>query len=292
MNATALGRRLGRVLPSRHIDALRTLWHRAQILAPRRIALRRRFLRLNRQAGEGWIVLRPSLRLAIDPRSREPFDWFCFRSPEMARELDEFLARAQDCRRLLDVGAFHGLFSLVFTQDRPEAEAVAVEPSPLAWDVLGVNIRLNPGVRVTPVCAAAGAAPGVLTMRYSWHHLEASPNAGEALGTLQVPLRTLDDLTAELGFQPDVVKVDVEGYELAVLRGAERILREDRPVLFLEVHPHRLRELGASTGEIASLLAVEGYRVFDLDGAPVTAARFMATDSVSRFRCEPAPMDR
>lgn len=286
--SAAAKRLLAAVLPDRLLRPLRTAWHRAQALDPRRIALRRRFLGLNREAGRDEIVLRPGLRLAVDPRSREPFEWFCFRSPEMVRELDELLARSQGLHRFLDVGAFHGLFALAFCQ-RPGTRAVAVEPSPLAWEVLEENVRRNPGAGVTPVRAAVGASPGTLTMRYSWHHLEASSGSEDAPDTIQIPLRTLDDLCAELGFHPDSMKVDVEGYEMAVLQGARRILREDRPVLFLEVHPHRLRQLGTSMTEIAALLTELGYRAFDLTGAPVRAGRLAATASVSRFRCEPAP---
>lgn len=280
-------RLLARVLPDRALRPLRTLWHRAQTLDPRRIALHRRFLRLNRGAAGDEIVLRPGLSLAVDRQAREPFEWFCFRSPEMVAELDGFLGRSRECRRFLDVGACHGLFALAFAQGRPETEAVAVDPSPLAWEVLEANVRKNPGARVTPVRAALGEAPGTLAMRYSWHHLEADPEAAGSPGTVEVPLRTVDALCAELGFHPDVVKVDVEGYELAVLRGALRTLREDRPVLFLELHPQRLRELGRSAGEVAALLEDLGYRVFDLRGAPVATARLAAASAVARFRCEP-----
>jgi hypothetical protein len=62
------------------------------------------------------------------------------------------------------------------------------------------------------------------------------------------------------------------------------MLREDRPVLFLEVHPERIVHLGGSMGEIAGLLDDLGYAVFDLAGQP---ARLAATAAVSRFRCEP-----
>jgi FkbM family methyltransferase len=289
VSPAAVAKRLAAAaVPDRVLQPLRNAWHRAQALDPRRIALRRRFLRLNREAGEGGMVLRPGLRLAVDPRSREPFEWFCFRSPEMVRELDAFLARGRDRHRLLDVGAFHGLFALAFCQDRPGAEAVAVEPSPLAWEVLESNVRRNPGARITPVRAAAGASHGALAMRYSWHHLEASPGAEGDPEAVQVPLRTLDGLCAELGFRPDALKVDVEGYEMAVLQGARRLLREDRPVLFLEVHPHRLRELGTSMAEVARLLGELGYRAFDLEGAPVPEGRLAAAASVTRFCCEPA----
>ncbi len=280
-------RLLAALLPGRPVEALRRLWHRAQRLDPRRLHRRRVFRGLNRQAAAGEIVLRPGLRLAVDPRAREPFEWFCFRSPEMASELDAFLARSGDRHRFLDVGACHGLFSLAFAQDRPAAAALAIEPSPLAWEVLESNLHRNPGARVMPVQAAVGAAPGRLTMRYSWHHLEASPEAAGEPGAVEIPLRTVDLLCAEAEFRPDVVKIDVEGYELAVLRGARETLGESRALLFLEIHPARIAELGGSIQELSLLLSELGYGVFDLAGTPVSPARFAAVDSVSRFLCQP-----
>ena len=277
-------RRLVRALPPGPLRLLRSLRSRAQAWDPRRLLRHRRHLRLNRDAPPGEMVLRPGLRLAVGPEARESFEWFCYRSPEMVDELDAFLARGRDRRRFLDVGACHGLFSLAFTQGRPGAEAVAVEPSLLAWDVLESNLRRNPEARVTPVQAALGSAPGTLVMRYSWHHLEASPEAAGDPDAVEIPVRTQDGLREELGFHPDLVKIDVEGYEIAVLRGASRTLREDRPVLFLEVHPERIVHLGGSMGEIAGLLDDLGYAVFDLAGRP---ARLAATSAVSRFRCEP-----
>ena len=288
MSAVGRAKRLAAALvPERPLQVLRTLWHRAQTLDPRRLQGRSRFQRLNQGLPAEEIALRPGLRLGIDPQAREPFEWFCFRSPEMVHELDSFLELTRDCRRFLDVGACHGLFSLAFTQGRPGAEAVAVEPSPLAWEVLESNLRRNREARVTPVRAAAGAAPGTLTMRYSWHHLEASPEAAGEPGALEIPLRTLDELCAELGFRPDAVKVDVEGYEIAALRGARGLLAESRPLLFLEVHPERIVQLGGSMAELGDLLAGLGYRFHDLGGAPLSRARFAALDAVSRLTCRP-----
>jgi FkbM family methyltransferase len=275
------------LLPERPLRALRTLWHRAQTLDPRRLRARSRFRRLNRGAVADEIVLRPGLRLAVDRQAREPFEWFCFRSPEMVDELDAFLASAADRRRFLDVGACHGLFSLAFTQGRPGAEAVAVEPSPLAWEVLESNLRRNAGARVTPVQAAVGASPGRLTMRYSWHHLEASPEADGDPAAIEIPLRTVDLLCAELGFRPDLMKVDVEGYELAALRGARGVLAENRPLLFLEIHPDRIVELGGSLRDLSELLTGLGYQVCDLGGFPIPPARLEALAAVSRVLCKP-----
>ncbi|MGH7137784.1 MAG: FkbM family methyltransferase, partial [Pirellulales bacterium] len=187
---TILSRIAAAVLPERPLGALRSLWHRSQTLDPRRLLLQRSFKRLNAGVAGDQIVLRPGLRLTIEPEAREGFEWFCFRSPEMVRELDGFLARSATCHRLLDVGACHGLFSLAFAQDRDDAQALAVEPSPLAWAVLEANVRSNPEARIVPVQAALGEGPGLLRMRFAWHHLEASPDAGDEAGTVTIPLRT------------------------------------------------------------------------------------------------------
>jgi FkbM family methyltransferase len=285
---TTLRRIAAAVLPERPLGALRTLWYRSQALDPRRLRLESWFKRLNAEAAGDQIVLRPGLRFTIDPEAREGFEWFCFRSPELVRELDGFLARSATCHRLLDVGACHGLFSLAFAHGRDDAQALAVEPSPLAWAVLEANVRRNPDARIVPVQAALGEEPGLLRMRFAWHHLEASPDAEDQAGTVTIPLRTLDDLCSEMSFHPDVMKIDVEGYEIAVLRGARRTLTEDRPILFLEAHPQRLRELGRSVGELGELLVELGYLTFDLKGAPVSARELANLDAVSRFYCSPA----
>jgi FkbM family methyltransferase len=288
----ALRRLAAALLPERQLSVLRGLWHRSQALDPRRLWLRRAHRRLNADSGADEIVLRPGLRLSIDPRAREPFEWFCFRSPEMVRELDAFLAGSRERLRLLDVGACHGLFALAFTQGRPAAAAVAIEPSSLAAEILEANVRRNPGACVTPVRSAVGAASGVLVMRQVWHHLEATGGAADEPGTVTVPLRTLDDLRDEMAFHPDALKIDVEGYEISVLRGARRTLREDRPLLFLEIHPQRIAELGGSAGDLWALLAEHGYRVFDLAGSPLAESALAALDATARVICEPEDRPR
>ena len=61
------------------------------------------------------IVLRPGIALRVNPQSRFPFEWFCYRSPEMVRELDCFVAHAASFSSFVDVGANHGIFSLAFS---------------------------------------------------------------------------------------------------------------------------------------------------------------------------------
>ena len=287
----SLKARLRRLLTALHLTGLYSLWHRFQSWDPRRLRRAARFRRWNRGAGADEIVLRPGLRLAIDPRSREPFEWFCFRSLEMAAELDAFVREMGRRHRFLDIGACHGVFALAFAQGRPAARALALEPSPPAHEILAGNVLRNhlDNVAVQPV--AAGAAPGRVRMRQVWHHLEAMPampaaaTEPGAAGIVELPVETVDDLCAGLGFQPDLMKIDVEGYELAVLEGARKTLVRDHPRLFLELHPDRLRELGGSARAVVGLLESLGYRFLSLTGAPLRPAAVAARESVSRIVC-------
>jgi FkbM family methyltransferase len=283
--------RLRKILTALHLAGLYTLWHRLLRFDPRRLRRQARFRRLNQDAGPDEIVLRPGLRLKIDPSSREPFEHFCFRSLEMSRELDAFVREMAACRRFLDVGACHGVFALAFAAGRPDALALALDPSPVACRVLAQNVERNGLLNVISKQVAAGGAPGHIRMRQVWHHLEAVSDEEAAGGTngeiVDIPVETLDDLCAASGFAPDLMKLDVEGYELSVLHGARVLLSRHHPRLFLELHPDRLRELGGSVGEVVRLLEELGYRFRSLSGAPLDARDVARESSVSRLLCVP-----
>lgn len=294
MASLKLGAR--RLVKALHWPALYRWWHRLREWDPRLRLRKARFRRWNRAAAADEMVVRPGLRLRIDAQSRQPFEWFCYRSLEMARELDAFRREMAACRRFVDVGACHGIFSLAFVHDRPEATAVAVEPSAIACSILAENIRLAGAANVVVKQVACGQAAGTLAMRQVWHHLEALPAAATAPANavpeamtapnpVTVPMQSLDGLCVELDLRPDLIKIDVEGYELAVLAGAREILGRDRPALFLELHPRWLRDLGSSAAEVVRLLEALGYRFRRLDGSPLAARQVAGRESVSRVIC-------
>jgi FkbM family methyltransferase len=277
--------RLRRALTPLHLQGLYGTWHGLAGLDPRRWHRRLLYRRWNRGAAPDEMVIRPGLRLRIDPQSREPFEWFCFRSLEMARELDAFAREMPERRRFLDVGACHGIFSLAFAQGRPEALAVAVEPSAIAYALLAENLRRGRIDNVIARQVACGPAAGTLRMRQSWHHLEALPAAQAGTDSVVVPMQSVDQICSDLGFRPDLVKIDVEGYELAVLAGAHATLSGSRPPLFLEIHPGRMQQLGGSVEELVRLLAGLGYCLRDLGGSPLSERRVAGRESVFRVLC-------
>ncbi len=134
---------------------------------------------------------------------------------------------------VLDVGANVGYFALLAADaGGAESDVIAFEPNPHMRDLLEQTVRLNQA-QITIVPAACGERSGSIAL-----HL--SPDArNSGLSTvldhienavrLTVPLLRLDEFCAERGTVPDLVKVDVEGAEEMVLRGAERLLRDGTP---------------------------------------------------------------
>jgi hypothetical protein len=96
---------------------------------------------------------------------------------------------------------------------------------------------------------------------------------------ITVPVATLDELVPadrRIGF----IKIDIEGAQVLALRGASRILSNDRPTIWLD-HAHRSTAIhGTSTRDLWDLLVEEhGYRLFTADGdGPLDWTEFGATD--------------
>lgn len=187
------------------------------------------------------------------------------RDADQRAELAGFVARVTPGLRLLDVGASHGLFTLVaLIAGGPDARALAVDPSADSNRLLRANLRLN-GLegRAVVVEAAAAAADGVARMLATGpagdHYLLMSQ--GPRADADEVAARTLDGITIEHNFMPTHVKIDVESYEADALRGASRLLGESRPWLFLEWHRAMIAGRGGDPAEVAEVLASRGYRV-------------------------------
>ncbi len=179
------------------------------------------------------------------PEARHGFEFFCWRCPEMAEEMTQFIEEARGKHLFLDVGALHGVFALVFMALNPDGLVYAFEPHPASFAILQRNCASFRNI--TPIQAALSSSKGEIMMREEWGiHLVAAEEG--------VPVPTV---TGDSYRDADLIKIDVEGYELEVLRGLKKTLAS-RPALLIEVHPVRV---GNNMDTLKALLESHGYPV-------------------------------
>jgi FkbM family methyltransferase len=157
----------------------------------------------------------------------------------------------------LDVGANVGSYTIWAAE--LGADVVALEPAEDTFALLMDNIALN-GYPVDAIQAAAGAASG--TARFTKGR--DSVNRLDPRGTVQTRVVTIDSLIGDRRVAG--MKVDVEGFEIDVLRGCERALSEHRIELIqLEWNGTSLEAVGGDRQPVADLLAGHGYSLFRPD---------------------------
>lgn len=135
-------------------------------------------------------------------------------------------------RCAVDVGAHVGNHTLYFSKILG-LKTIAFEPNAATFKLLAANVREN---GVEPQCRLRHAAVGAAAGRV---HTIASTEANSGMSRVEIdadgdtPLLNLDDELKNDG-PIDVIKIDVEGWELDVLRGAARVIQQHRPLLYVE----------------------------------------------------------
>ena len=168
-----------------------------------------------------------------------------------------------------DIGGNCGLFALAAAHRAGAGgQTLVLEPDLFLASLLQrtVSCAENADREIAVLCAAAGDRGGigrflVAARGRASNALEQTGQRSEAGGVRavhHVPIVTLDSLLGSFR-PPRLVKIDVEGAEAIVLRGAERILREVRPAVHIEVGEE-------SADEVTAILHRHGYRLTDADG--------------------------
>lgn len=167
----------------------------------------------------------------------------------------------------VDVGANVGLFSLLAARIvGPTGKVIAIEPAPLAANALRATVNANGLANVVRIEEiAAGAERGLGT-------LAVEPNCGRSTllasetstGTVVVSIAPLDEILA--GTIPDIVKIDVEGWEPKVIAGMEATLRANpNIILIMDLEPARIRSTGLSASAWVDWVIGAGLQMFEID---------------------------
>jgi FkbM family methyltransferase len=180
----------------------------------------------------------------------------------------------------LDAGASAGFFSAIFNRTTDGVgQILSVEPDTNSFRLLQETIRLNgsnPNWRAVN-CALSGEV-GELTFLSSGFggDLGGADSTRESMfrGKDKEPwkpnpqivrVETLESLCAEIGFVPDLVKMDIESYEFEALGAALKFLGTHRPKLFLEIHNEKIRGRGLDPEQLLRSLIGIGYHCHDGD---------------------------
>ena len=177
-----------------------------------------------------------------------------------------------------DVGAHHGWDSIwTLTSVGKEGRVYSFEPSPAnlsilewhrthnkfsQWTIIPNAVSETDSHQVdfflidtgdSPMNSLTSGEPGKPLM------------SGRDISKISIDTITLDTFCNGINLNPDLVKIDVEGAELLVLRGAAKLLRECRPTIILAVHPYWL-PAGQSSKQIFDLFTSYGYTIYNSKG--------------------------
>lgn len=198
------------------------------------------------------------------------------------RSKERFYRHVQQDWVCADVGTNIGEVSMnLASRVGPGGRVFSFEPDPRTYAKLTHNLSLNPHLKVTALNMGAGEKPETLKL-YQFQEGNDGANrilrdASEAAGLPErgeVRIARLDDvlLNEQKIGRLDLIKIDVEGFEHQVLKGAQALLQEFHPRLVIEVIDRNLKINGSSASALIAWISDLGYRVERLDdGSPLNA---------------------
>lgn len=174
---------------------------------------------------------------------------------------------------VLDIGAHHGFYSLLACElVGPTGRVVSFEPSPRERRRLEGHLQLNKFANAIVRSEALGEETGEAELylvdgQEDWCNSLRPPDVNSPVSPIKVPLTTLDEFLKSGDGRPvDFIKLDVEGGELAVLKGAARLWSgNSRPVLLVEIRDERTSPWGYPSKDIIDFLHAKGYVWYSLN---------------------------
>ena len=221
-------------------------------------------------------VIRKGLHWQLDLREGIDFSiWLlgCF-EPETVHCYSRIIKRGDT---VLDIGANIGAHTLPIGQlVGKEGRVIAFEPTDYAFSKLRKNVAANPDLanhvdvhQLMLVDKIDGVPPPPLYSSWPLAQEDGlhAEHQGKLMSTNGARATTLDAaLDALAPARVDCIKLDIDGFECQMLRGARKTLSQWHPVIVMELAPYVLEEHGSSVEELLGILVEHGYSISSLDG--------------------------
>ena len=237
------------------------------------------------------VSVRGGARLCVPPVVNQITPYVLLEQEDWFEDEIRFVrAWLQPGMRAVDVGANYGVYTLAAAMRvGPAGRVWAIEPTPQCAAFLRRSLEINGCTQAQVLETAVSERRG--PVRFSLKSLSetnAVAEGADAGPTIEVQASTLDELAAECGWSGiDFVKLDVEGHELRAIRGAERFLGANSPLVMIEV-------LASAKFEHAAVerLAAMGYAAYRLLPGPLVLVPFRPGEpldpyQINLFACKP-----
>jgi FkbM family methyltransferase len=168
-----------------------------------------------------------------------------------------YFYEATKSQKVIDVGAEIGLYTLKAAREAADGLIVSIEPNPLNFYLLLLNIKVNRLRNVVPINVAVSDFNGIAKL-----YLNSSSLVFRGSKYIRVPVLTLDKIVYEkLKLSTvDLIKIDVEGNEFAVLKGAEKTLNQAKKLAIAAYH------YKGEAKKISDFLSKRNFRVTNRGG--------------------------
>lgn len=167
----------------------------------------------------------------------------------------------------IDVGANIGLMSIFTASKFPNANVIAFEAHPNTFKLLERNVNLNKIENIQLIQKALGNSNGSIQIYDNWHVNRGGASTvvqGDGSNSFDVELTTLDSFLSN--GTPEMIKIDVEGAELDVLKGAEQLIKDNLPILIVEVSDLRETTHSESEAIVDYIKSLGSYKIYKLKG--------------------------
>lgn len=167
---------------------------------------------------------------------------------------------------IIDIGANNGNFTIEFSELAGDKGRVfSFEPQRIIFQQLCGNIFMNGIDNVFAYNLAIGETDGETLITPPDYFSTDFVNFGDvSLQTTQSPnsesigIRKLDSFEFKI---VKLIKIDVQGYEVSVIRGASQTINKHRPIIFIEVEDHQLKKFGHSEKDLIDLIRSLNYTI-------------------------------
>lgn len=176
--------------------------------------------------------------------------------------LDNLFKLVKPGFNVVDVGTNIGWTVLNFGRLSDSGKVIGFEPDPFNYEVCKKNLEKNKLTNIELLPVGLGDTNGEvrLEVRTPGNRGGNRVSPTDHVNTTPVQIKPLDSVEAVVSLQTvDLIKLDVEGYELHVLRGARGLLTKHKPILFIEVDDRNLNDQNDSAQALILFLEEAGY---------------------------------